>query len=222
MKTHAERTDDDGVVGNIDYFVEGRSASHKDVSGAQHTVVAESDNFRFSVHAFESRKSYLEFASMGRLSRYLCASIGRDEILNSMPRTDVVARHPYAASQIESEISRLRSGDVPGMREWRQAAQGTSILEGPLLGSIVLHENRDLSGSFVYIPHWWGTADFSSNHMNDRASCITLAGSFATVWEDAWFSGRKLDIFLPFSVGLPLWTLGWEDTISSAYAWGFW
>ena len=96
------------------------------------------------------------------------------------------------------------------------------MLDGPLLGSIVLHQNRNLSGGFVYIPHWWGTADFSSNAMNDRASCVTLAGSFATLWEHTWFSGRKLDILYPFWVGFPLWRVGWEDIASSAFAWGGW
>jgi hypothetical protein len=213
---------DQANIDHIDYFVDGLKASHQDISGAQYTVVCEAEGPRYSIQSFETRNTYIQFASKGRLSRYLCTSIGREEVLKAMPRTDEVVKHPFATSNLlDGELAEL-SSRLSGVNAWTRAAQGKSLLEGPLLNSIVLHENRDLSGLFVYIPHWWGTADFSSNHMNDRASCVTLAGSFATLWEDSWFKGRKLDIFLPFCVGFPLWTAGWEDTASSANAWGFW
>lgn len=207
----------------IDYFVDEHRASVDDIVDSPFTVVYGEHLLRCAVHAFRSRDSYLDFASKGRQSRYLPTSIGHEELFKRIRRADrITPRHPRSQS-IEEEIKALATATGGPEREvWTNAATGTSIVEGPLLSSIVLHENRDLSGSFVYIPHWWATADFSANHMDNRASCVTLAGSFATLWDGMNFTGRKLDIILPFAIGFPLWKAEFEDIASSAFAWGFW
>jgi hypothetical protein len=211
---------------SFDYYVDEQSASLSDIKEAPFTVVCEDVPLRCAVHTFQSRESYLMFAGQGCRSRHLATSIGNEEILRTTKLLYDSSSTPpnnMRSRIFEKEIARLAkdSGKPLGFDLWNRAAKGSSILEGPLLGSIVLHENRNMSGGFVYVPHWWGSADFG--FMNNRASCITLAGSFATLWAGPWFSGRKLDIItFPLWVGFPLWWVGWEDIASSVYAWGSW
>ena len=217
-------TDADERKWNIDYFVDGHEALFNDIHGAPYTVVCNSEQLNCAVHAFGSRAAYVGFAAKGgRIGHYISASIGHEEVLKLRTEANEMVGHPVVSSKLlDGEVAKLMSKESSAVKAWARAVNGATLLEGPLLNSIVLHENRDLSGSFVYIPHWWATAEFGANHMNDKASCVTLAGSFATIWEHVWFQGRKLDCFVPFAVGFPLWRADFEDIASSARAWGFW
>jgi hypothetical protein len=96
------------------------------------------------------------------------------------------------------------------------AHDGASVLEPPVLHSIVLWDGIACSGAFLPILSGVPFPTFSWLGFNDRASSANGIIGAATLWERSWYRGRAAFVGSIGAICIPLSDLNFSNIASSA------
>jgi hypothetical protein len=209
-------------MADLRYIHEGNEATRRDIAKAPVVATGTGLPEEDTVFGFRSNETFLEWAKqtdhadrVENAIETIKAAQKRED--SDLERAQKVQRRRVERTREDLEDLAAETGLKLGSIELYMRAKEGDLLEGPVLGSYVLHENSNFSGRFLPVFTGIAMPDFGWFGFDNRASSVSISG-LGLATDRTWYRGRAFWMFgFPFA-RFPFAPAGFNDMASAGYA----